>query len=159
MDLNTIQLINLLSRYISSKNDDYKYKESLYKEISNIVEVDKKNFESLLQTIVINYSNENIVSFYESKIVKFIYYKIERCVIYFNEDGEMIYKGEFNLEKEMFEGLGVFYYEEGQIYEGYFHRNKKNGVGTLTINNELKLIGKWKNDQIIEIIKEQYLKI
>ena len=91
-------------------------------------------------------------------IPKYVF-KEEKYVIYFNEYGEMIYKGQFDVKKEMFEGYGVYYLGENEIYEGFFSKNKKNGLGTLTIKNKLKFHGKWKNDKIIEIIKEKHLKI
>lgn len=107
------------------------------------------------------YSQICIFKFYDNtKLLKFIYYKKEKCVIYFNECAEMVYKGQFDIIRNQFEGYGTYYFSEDEkIYEGYFSKNKKNGLGTLTIKNKVKLHGKWKNDSLVEIIKEQYLKI
>ena len=71
----------------------------------------------------------------------------------------MVYKGEFDIKKETFEGYGIYYYFEDETYEGYWKNNNKHGIGTLKLKNDIQLYGEWNNNKIIKIIKEQYLKI
>ena len=71
----------------------------------------------------------------------------------------MVYKGQFNIRKEIFEGFGIYYYFNNEIYEGHWKNNNKNGLGILKLKSGIKLYGEWKDDKIIKIIKEQYLNI
>lgn len=145
-----------MSRYISFENKS-NIKEEIYSEIIKInSKIKKEECNRLLKNIVENYSNEYIFEFYSSKIIQFIYFINEKVVIYFNENGEMIYKGKFNINKKQFEGLGILYSED-EIYEGSFSKNKKHGKGILKLKNKIELYGIWKNGQLKEINKELYL--
>jgi len=121
--------------------------------------MEKNECKNNLENIVKKYSDTIIFEFYSSNIICFIYYKKEKCVIYFNKNGEMIYKGQFNIKKKMFDGYGFLYLDD-EIYKGNFKNNKKHGKGILKIKkSQIEFHAIWNHDKIINIEKEQYLKI
>ena len=48
-----------------------------------------------------------------------------------------------------------FYYSNGNIYEGYWKNNNKEGFGILYYNDRTKFIGTFKNDNIFEVNNEK----
>lgn len=157
IDIKTIKLIHLLSIYNYSNEESMKLK---IIKLLNLNENEEYNFENILNNEINKYSQLCIFKFYDTKLLKYIYCNQEKYVIYFNNYGEMIYKGQFNIITNEFEGYGVYYSsKKEEIYEGFFLKNKKNGLGTLTINNIIKLHGKWKDGKLIQIIREKHLKI
>jgi hypothetical protein len=60
--------------------------------------------------------------------------------------GLQVYTGQFNGTYDPL-GYGVYEYANGDIYEGDFKDNKKDGKGTFTFANGRKYEGHWKNDE------------
>ena len=51
----------------------------------------------------------------------------------------------------------LFQAKDSTIFEGNFYDGKKNGIGILTKENESKIKGVWKNDELEKIITYENL--
>ena len=86
-----------------------------------------------------------------------------------NKDNEVIYKGEFKNGKksgigkmiikkdvyegefrnDLFDGKGVYYYSNGNKWEGKFRKGKRHGMGTFTKKGEINsLVTFYFNDKL-----------
>ena len=70
-------------------------------------------------------------------------YLIFRVIIKEYDNGKYI--GEWN--NDIKEGKGIFYHNNGDIYDGEFKNDKKEGKGIFYYNNGDKYEGEWKDDK------------
>ncbi|KRX04180.1 hypothetical protein PPERSA_11304 [Pseudocohnilembus persalinus] len=111
------------------------------------------------------------IDFYNQKVKNqktYLYYN--QFTLYDYKNG--IYQGEY--KKSLRDGLGVFYWNEGQMYigqwsqdfmqgqgtlyfpyegnfVGFFKENRANGPGIVTLPNEVRYAGNWEMGKLVEI--------
>lgn len=139
--INNINKNNLLKEYFLNEN---------YEEFLNTC-------NEYLNNILKKYDEQYIFKFYDNCLLYYIYNKHEKKAIVFNDNNDMIYKGYFDIVNEYFNGYGIFYQSENEIYEGNFKNNKKNGYGFIKLQDKYKLYGIWKNNEIIKIINTKII--
>jgi len=86
--------------------------------------------------------NYSISNFYMGKRTGF-------CKIFNQEKDELIYEGMY--KNDMKEGLGTFYFGNGEKYEGYFRKNKMEGKGKYISSDGTVLEeGIFKDNQLVQ---------
>jgi hypothetical protein len=133
----------------------------LYYQINTFVinnyETNKRNYHKLQNISHLNFNNKSLIDYLNSIINNntiFNIYKFQYDS--FSNDNDGIYIGEMVHFREMFrydspikEGKGIFFYNNGNKYEGDFNNGKKEGKGIMYFNNGNKYEGDFKNDEMV----------